>query len=1053
MNAVPSRSLAAAAALLVLFPRPAPAAEGPGRVRPGAVRAELVMTLRGGLDQPTDVAVAADGRAYVLDGVKGQVVVFDRSGRLLRSFGRPGSGPGGLRLPMALTVAGGELFVADTGNSRIAVFDLDGRFSRELVLAGGPGRRAEPVGVAVSEGRLFWTGRAMRRLCAVDATTGKRQWCAGGSAGGRPGGEKGRSVPFGRPFALAADRAGYVFAADALDGRIRFFSRRGRLFGSFADFGLGPGRLMRPGGLAFGPGGELFVSDSQTGLVSLYVGNVFAGHLLKGDGSGPVLFTTPVGLDYSRGLLYVADAGDGDVKVLRLAGGEMEPVGTAATGGDRAPSRKGCAACHISWAPGYEAWGGDGVADAPPPVAAERTCYACHYGSIVDSRLKMGSGLHHPSLPAEKKSAPMDEGVNGAAPPPLWEGNIYCGTCHSPHDAQAGSGRPGEGRRWMRGDEERLCGACHDDRFSDAGRGDGGRRGGNHPVGIALRNPREGEPLETEDGLKLFASSARLAEGLPQGLLRGGARLDADERMVCASCHVLHRAPGKGLLAADNSRSSLCMECHDDKGYRSVERSRREGVHPLGVGAARAAASGGALPDGAGGRTVECSSCHSAHGGRPSTPLLRKGLDDDELCADCHYPIAARGKDEARVRGVHPTGVTLGALEGRGGSPVKLPVELEQAGARLGSGGTVVCATCHSLHKGRPSTALVLKDMEPERLCVACHERQRVEGREEARRRGVHPMGMEPDEPVRLLGEPVRRIGCLTCHSVHGGERNTPSLRKEIGSGGLCVSCHGAEAAVAGTAHDLRLSAPRYRNRTGETAAQAGLCGSCHSIHDRTEVALPVEKAPLELPDGEPEAVARQAGEYAFAPRPPARRPGGALPSRVFERGTGEAPAGGSPPGPYLFAGPSPPGEEGEPRDRLCLACHGGSGPAAKKKVERYGHPRRSMVLSSRGALPLFDGKGEARRFGRLLCVTCHDPHRWRPLERELEEAAADAKRSNHEEGDVRASFLRESDVRKTFCVDCHGPEAIVKFKYFHDVAARPGLPSYLEEQDPLPPP
>jgi hypothetical protein len=77
------------------------------------------------------LALEADGagRVYVLDGHSSEVRVFDAGGRHLRSFGRPGAGPGELRQPSGLSVApDGNLWVANPGNVRYEVFDTTGAF-------------------------------------------------------------------------------------------------------------------------------------------------------------------------------------------------------------------------------------------------------------------------------------------------------------------------------------------------------------------------------------------------------------------------------------------------------------------------------------------------------------------------------------------------------------------------------------------------------------------------------------------------------------------------------------------------------------------------------------------------------------------------------------------------------------------------------------------------------------------------------------------------------------------------------------------------------------
>ncbi len=225
-----------------------------------AVVAEPLMTLQSDLDQPTDVAVRDDGRIYVLDGVNGRVVVFTRDGERDFSFSRPGTEPGELSLPMGITIGAGQVFVADTGNPRIAVFDVRGDFVRNISLAGEAS--PEPVAVAVSDGLLWWTDRRNHRLCAYDLRRDAPLLCRG---------ERGESPEeFHFPFQIATDDSGYLYVTDVLNGRVQVLHPRGHFVYDIARFGLRSGELFRPNGLAFSSGGLLLVGDSYMGSITLF---------------------------------------------------------------------------------------------------------------------------------------------------------------------------------------------------------------------------------------------------------------------------------------------------------------------------------------------------------------------------------------------------------------------------------------------------------------------------------------------------------------------------------------------------------------------------------------------------------------------------------------------------------------------------------------------------------------------------------------------------------------------------------------------------------------
>lgn len=131
-------------------PRNAPA-DAPPPVQPARVfghqvlkfspRGELLLRLGtdggarepGYFFQPNAVFVAPNGDIFVAEGhasgpeANARVLKFDRTGRLLTSWGKKGTGPGEFDQPHALAMdSQGRLFVADRSNDRIQIFSQSG---------------------------------------------------------------------------------------------------------------------------------------------------------------------------------------------------------------------------------------------------------------------------------------------------------------------------------------------------------------------------------------------------------------------------------------------------------------------------------------------------------------------------------------------------------------------------------------------------------------------------------------------------------------------------------------------------------------------------------------------------------------------------------------------------------------------------------------------------------------------------------------------------------------------------------------------------------------
>ena len=88
-----------------------------------------------GFNQPNDVVTDRAGNIYVAEGHGGdnaRIVVFDKSGKYLREFGKKGTGPVEFDQPHALAFDSKErLYVGDRSNNRIQILDKNGTFIEE----------------------------------------------------------------------------------------------------------------------------------------------------------------------------------------------------------------------------------------------------------------------------------------------------------------------------------------------------------------------------------------------------------------------------------------------------------------------------------------------------------------------------------------------------------------------------------------------------------------------------------------------------------------------------------------------------------------------------------------------------------------------------------------------------------------------------------------------------------------------------------------------------------------------------------------------------------
>jgi len=114
----------------------------------------------GEFNLPLDAAVGQGGRLYVIDSGNYRVQIFDQQGLYLKSFGAAGKRPGQFSRPKEIaTDAQGLVYVVDATFGNVQVFDADGVYQYVIGTRGDQGAAATymlPSGLAVDgDGRLY----------------------------------------------------------------------------------------------------------------------------------------------------------------------------------------------------------------------------------------------------------------------------------------------------------------------------------------------------------------------------------------------------------------------------------------------------------------------------------------------------------------------------------------------------------------------------------------------------------------------------------------------------------------------------------------------------------------------------------------------------------------------------------------------------------------------------------------------------------------------------------------------------------------------------------
>ena len=331
------------------------------------------------LYNPTGVAVDRSGNVFIADALNNRVRKLSSSGVITTVAGNgppcpafPGTlvpppvpscgaysgnegsatstqlnSPGGVAVDSA-----GNLFIADFGNKRIRKVSPDGIIS---TVAGTEGVLS-PLVVVDTAGDLFFADLGNGRVLklspdgTITAIAGSSACdpdyiCSSGDGG------PATDAQLTGPVGLAVDKAGNVFISDA--GRIRKVSLDGIITtvagcspvctSGLGDGGPAPSAHINPYGIAVDSAGNLFIADSGNnrvrkvspdGIITTVAGDggcafSFPGICFSGDG-GPATNAelnqpSAVAVD-GAGNLYVADTGNGAVRLLQPIGPPLSPA-------------------------------------------------------------------------------------------------------------------------------------------------------------------------------------------------------------------------------------------------------------------------------------------------------------------------------------------------------------------------------------------------------------------------------------------------------------------------------------------------------------------------------------------------------------------------------------------------------------------------------------------------------------------------------------------------------------------------------------------------------
>ncbi|RDH83797.1 MAG: hypothetical protein DIZ80_06570 [endosymbiont of Galathealinum brachiosum] len=787
------------------------------------ITANKLFSIKSGLNQPTDIAVSHDGSIYSLNGVLSKVIVFSNDGKHKFDFGKAGKGDAELDLPMAIAINNRFVYIADTGNGRISIYNLQGEFIRVITLTSNKSeiKKVSPVSLLIMDKNILWSDRQNHQICVSKISDGKtlRCWGKKGDAEGQ----------FNFPYQLVADSQGYVFVVDVLNSRIQAFSSRGKHFMNTGSFGVNiPGSLFRPNGLVLTKDNYLMVSDAYLGRISVFKNGKPLG-LLTNESGKHLVFKSPTSLTLNKSRIYVTDTLNNSIDVFNVSTNNKKTTNKKSFDKpESGSSQKNCITCHISWADNFSI---DHQTDFPvSPVAHQDMCYSCHHGVVIDSRKDIGHKEQHPDIHHKRKEIKKNSDKNKDKIPKEFpvvihkshnKHDIYCGSCHTPHKLE--TDKPANlndehNNSWMRekNKSSEICLSCHESKIDHIQDKSRSNKGINHPVGLYLK---QAEPVRKNK--QYYARDKNLHKGLPDELTKAGATTNNKNQMICQSCHKVHGTEEESLTAIQSVNAKICQQCHQRHVAEDLISARKKGVHPVNIKLDE--------PVKINGKEIEiitCLTCHAPHNGKKDSALLVVDDKNGELCNACHenYNKLVNTKHDLRL-----------SAEKSKNSFDKTP---EEAGS---------CGSCHSMHEvsdkilSLDATELATykgneKPLNRDQACLNCHRKEGVADKSQIKFFS-HPTNniilrsdknnmplVDNKNEINEFGE----IACITCHNPHrwsghkaiedeeikkekpekqvNGNVQSSFLRNKAIQDSFCKDCHGIETSMRYKYYHLELS-------------------------------------------------------------------------------------------------------------------------------------------------------------------------------------------------------------------------------------------------------
>jgi DNA-binding beta-propeller fold protein YncE len=277
------------------------------------------------LVDPVGVAVDAKDQIYVAEAGRHRIAVFDEKGKFVRAIGAKGSREGELLFPAGVCVSrDGEVFVSDGGNHRVCVYSPEGAFKRTWGQYGWSRHDLiAPAGIAVVGNRIYVADAGNDRV-QIFNFKGKFKESIGSF-----GTEKGQ---YRRPVGVAVGRDGKLFVLDRDNSRVQVFDGKKKSFSEWGQWGPFPGMVEGPQGICLFDG-QVFIADTLNHRVQVFDAAGKAAYqwgihaFMPRDGQGKLHYPNAIAVAPSGRFAVVCEGFENRCQIFeRMPPGQMPPT-------------------------------------------------------------------------------------------------------------------------------------------------------------------------------------------------------------------------------------------------------------------------------------------------------------------------------------------------------------------------------------------------------------------------------------------------------------------------------------------------------------------------------------------------------------------------------------------------------------------------------------------------------------------------------------------------------------------------------------------------------